>query len=381
MGGGLLPDPFFAEKSDQCVNCAPGHCCLVRPRHRPAGELRDKSPYNAALRTQPGMSKVKHLRFLAVLPALAAMAANAAPQAGTAGDIRERLLPFGQVCRTGEVCPAPASAPAAGGETWKVTDLPDNEGGDAGEQGVQSPWASSGIRWPETSASIGLTSSMDATMRFTHLELSGGEISRYGDWVNHWITLGVGERQTDFNVRLPSGSRDRLLLGAGPVGFLKKALEDQAGETLTVRLNYQGTGAVAFGFPLAGAAESLHAIGLVDQSVVDALARSAVEGAPAAAEPVAEAPAPMNALTAAAGTRSGQAIYDTFCFACHATGVSEAPLFGSLEQWQPRIDKGMDELVAVSLTGLNLMPPMGTCMNCTEDEMRDSIQYMIDNAL
>ena len=88
----------------------------------------------------------------------------------------------------------------------------------------------------------------------------------------------------------------------------------------------------------------------------------------------------MDALTAAAGTRSGEAIYGTFCFACHATGVSEAPLFGSLEQWQPRIDKGMDELVATSLTGFNLMPPMGTCMNCTQDEMRDSIQYMIDNA-
>ena len=137
---------------------------------------------------------------------------------------------------------------------------------------------------------------------------------------------------------------------------------------------------MTFGFPLAGAAESLHAIGLVDQSVVDALARLEGEGEPAAAEPEVETPAPVSALTAAAGTRSGEAIYGTFCFACHATGVSEAPLFGSLQQWQPRIDKGMDELVATSLTGFNLMPPMGTCMNCTENEMRDSIQYMIDNA-
>ncbi len=330
------------------------------------------------------MPKVKHLHYLAlaVLPALAAMAAHAVPQAGTAEEIRERLQPFGQVCRTREACPRPATepAPAAGGGDWSVTGLPDDPGGQSGEQAVQSPWAASDIRWPATSASISLRSGMDATMHFTFLNLEGGEKSRYGAWANHWITLGIGDRETEFRVRQPADGQDMLLLGTGPVRFLKNALVDQAGETLTVQMNYRGKGPVTFGFPLAGAAESLHAIGLVDQSVVDALARLQGEGEPAAAEPEVEAPAHVDALTAAAGTRSGEAIYGTFCFACHATGVSEAPLFGSLEQWQPRIDKGMDELVATSLTGFNLMPPMGTCMNCTQDEMRDSIQYMIDNA-
>lgn len=81
------------------------------------------------------------------------------------------------------------------------------------------------------------------------------------------------------------------------------------------------------------------------------------------------------------GGLSGQQVYDQFCFACHATGVSEAPLFGDLEQWRPRIDKGVDALVATSLEGLNLMPPMGACMSCSETEMRGAVQYMIDNAL
>ena len=85
------------------------------------------------------------------------------------------------------------------------------------------------------------------------------------------------------------------------------------------------------------------------------------------------------AAAAAAGL-SGQQIYDRFCFACHATGVGEAPLFGDLAQWQPRIDQGMEQMLAVSLTGRGLMPPMGTCVTCSDDEMRAAIQYMVDSA-
>ena len=76
--------------------------------------------------------------------------------------------------------------------------------------------------------------------------------------------------------------------------------------------------------------------------------------------------------------RSGKQIYDLFCFVCHATGVSEAPLLGDREKWQPSIDKGMDAMLATSLAGLNLMPPKGACVDCSEEEMRAAIQYMID---
>ena len=333
-------------------------------------------------RPQPGTPKVKHSHCFPLLFAFVTLAANGAPLAGAPGEVRERLQPFGQVCRAGEVCPGTrAERPSSvDGENWAVTDPADSEGQPTGQKGVRSRWVSSGVGWPETLASIDLSKSGGASMRFTHLNLAGGEDSRYGPWRSYWITLGAGERQAEFRVRQPDDSQDTLLLGSGPARFLKRALEDRAGDHLRVQMEYQGKGTVAFRFPLAGAAPPLHAIGMVDRSLVDALARREGEDEPAAAEPEAEAAAPVNALTAAPGTRTGQAIYDTFCFACHATGVSAAPLFGSLEQWQPRIDKGMDDLVATSLAGLNLMPPMGTCMNCTEDEMRDTIAYMIDSA-
>ena len=260
-------------------------------------------------------------------------------------------------------------------------DSVDDRGEQTGQKGVQSRWVSAAIRWPQASASIGFSSGMGSTMRFTYLNLAGGEKSRYGAWENHWITLGVGDREQDFRVRQPSDGPEMLLLGTGPARFMRQALEEHAGETLTVRMRYQGEDPVEFRFPLAGAAESLHAVGMIDASVVAAMAQPGTDGEASAEQPAGAAPtASPVALTATGGPRPGQQIYDTFCFACHVTGVTEAPLFGSLEQWQPRIDKGLDTLVATSLTGFKLMPPMGTCMSCTEDEMRDAIQYMIDSA-
>lgn len=343
--------------------------------------MRDQTPYNAALHARPGNRNVKQLRYLAFVLALASPAANAVLQAGSPDEVRERLRPFGEVCRSGEACPGPQDGrpSSAGGENWTVIDPADAGGEEARAAAVQSRWASADIRWPETSASIRFSPGIGSTIRFTNLNLDDGETSRYGRWANHWITLEIGEREMDFRVRQPADGPGLLLLGTGPVNFLRKALEDQAGDTLGVRVTYRSAGPVSFSFPLAGAAESMQATGMIDRSVVEALASRTADGE-LAEEPRTEAPAPFHALTAAAGTRSGQAVYDTFCFACHATGVTEAPLFGSLEQWQPRIDKGLDELVATSLTGFNLMPPMGTCMNCTEDEMRDAIAYMVDNA-
>jgi cytochrome c5 len=78
------------------------------------------------------------------------------------------------------------------------------------------------------------------------------------------------------------------------------------------------------------------------------------------------------------GPLSGQAVYDQFCFACHAAGVGGAPLLGDTAQWQPRIDKGMDVLMASTLNGINAMPAKGTCMNCSDDELQAAVEYMLE---
>ncbi len=77
------------------------------------------------------------------------------------------------------------------------------------------------------------------------------------------------------------------------------------------------------------------------------------------------------------GPRDGATVYGTFCIACHASGVSGAPIKGNAEQWAPRIAQGEDVLKKHALEGLNLMPPKGTCMDCSDDEIVAAIEHMI----
>lgn len=82
----------------------------------------------------------------------------------------------------------------------------------------------------------------------------------------------------------------------------------------------------------------------------------------------------------AAAQQSGEAVYNQFCFACHATGVGDAPLFADAEAWAPRIDKGMETLMASTVNGLGLMPLKGTCMACSDDELRAAVEYILEQA-
>ena len=88
------------------------------------------------------------------------------------------------------------------------------------------------------------------------------------------------------------------------------------------------------------------------------------------------------ASTAAAssGPLSGQQVYDQFCFACHTSGVGGAPKMGDAAAWAPRRDKGMDVLMDSTLNGLNAMPAKGTCMNCSDDELAEAVNYMLDSS-
>ncbi len=91
------------------------------------------------------------------------------------------------------------------------------------------------------------------------------------------------------------------------------------------------------------------------------------------------APSVMPDLDSPMGTGlSGKEIYDKFCFTCHDTGVTEAPLVGA-EEWQTRLEQGADVLLQHTIEGYNnnLMPPRGTCNDCTNDELQTAIDYLI----
>jgi cytochrome c5 len=77
--------------------------------------------------------------------------------------------------------------------------------------------------------------------------------------------------------------------------------------------------------------------------------------------------------------RSGQQVYERYCFACHSTGAAAAPVLGDTAGWEPRIAQGMDVLMEHTRTGIGAMPPMGTCMDCSDTELEASVQYILDS--
>ncbi|MDX1734473.1 MAG: c-type cytochrome [Halioglobus sp.] len=68
--------------------------------------------------------------------------------------------------------------------------------------------------------------------------------------------------------------------------------------------------------------------------------------------------------------------YQASCFACHSTGAAMAPKTGDAEAWAPRLEKGMDTLVASVKNGLGAMPPTGLCADCSDAEIEELINFM-----
>ena len=71
-----------------------------------------------------------------------------------------------------------------------------------------------------------------------------------------------------------------------------------------------------------------------------------------------------------------QAKYMATCFACHGTGAAGAPMTGNKEQWSPRLEQGMDALVASVKNGKGAMPPKGLCNDCTDEQYKSLIEFM-----
>ena len=87
------------------------------------------------------------------------------------------------------------------------------------------------------------------------------------------------------------------------------------------------------------------------------------------------------AVAAAGGApKSGEDVYKGSCQACHAAGVGGAPKFGDKGLWKDRIAKGMDTLHTHALGGFNAMPPKGTCMSCSDDEVKAAVDFMVKNS-
>jgi cytochrome c5 len=94
--------------------------------------------------------------------------------------------------------------------------------------------------------------------------------------------------------------------------------------------------------------------------------------------PSASAAGKLTTATAGAGL-SGKEVYEKHCIVCHDSGAAGSPKFGDKEAWKPRIAQGKEALYQHAIQGYKLMPLKGTCMTCSDDEIKKAVDYLISN--
>lgn len=84
------------------------------------------------------------------------------------------------------------------------------------------------------------------------------------------------------------------------------------------------------------------------------------------------------AVSVSSGPRTGEAIYGQYCVACHAVGLLGAPIKDDSAAWLAAEKKagGFNKLLTNAINGIRSMPAKGTCMDCSDEEISISIQYM-----
>ncbi len=82
--------------------------------------------------------------------------------------------------------------------------------------------------------------------------------------------------------------------------------------------------------------------------------------------------------------QNGEAVYKKVCIACHMSGVAGAPALNNKERWSVIAEKGMKALHHDAINGYTgdygVMPPRGTCMDCSDQDLYDAIGYMLKEA-
>ncbi len=122
----------------------------------------------------------------------------------------------------------------------------------------------------------------------------------------------------------------------------------------------------------APSSDSSHSETMVDNTVLERI------------KPVGEVRIDNNTQVASAESveteeRSGEEFYNSKCAGCHTSGVMGAPKYASLEDWAPRVDLGLEKLTLSAIAGKGGMPARGACMDCSDNEIKVTVQYILDS--
>jgi cytochrome c5 len=83
---------------------------------------------------------------------------------------------------------------------------------------------------------------------------------------------------------------------------------------------------------------------------------------------------------AQAEERSGKAVVEGTCAACHATGEKGAPKIGDVAAWSRLESQGLTGLTKIVLKGIRQMPPHGGNMKLTDTEIKRAVTYMVNQS-
>ncbi len=128
-----------------------------------------------------------------------------------------------------------------------------------------------------------------------------------------------------------------------------------------------------------GCGSSDKAVELTAKQEQQVAERIAPEGHVSMAGQVASLSAPVDENSAGAA-RSGADIYASNCIACHSSGVAGAPIFGDVAVWSARLGKGIETVYTNAINGINAMPMRGTCMDCSDDEVKAAVDHIVENS-
>jgi cytochrome c5 len=80
----------------------------------------------------------------------------------------------------------------------------------------------------------------------------------------------------------------------------------------------------------------------------------------------------------------GKTVFYKYCMICHKEGIAGAAALTNTEQWTNNRAKDLNVLVQHVHDGYTgeygTMTPKGTCMECSKDDLRDAIFYMMNEA-